>query len=216
MSTNRTDWYIINSGYIAAPPTTSTIDTTVDFRGTLSVGIPLRYQIASVYYYGIITTISAVKITISGAPMGAALEGLWFSDGSNVIVKDYHLKELYNAAGGNQMLETFLKWVTGDMWLDREARLVRISHCHQSDDTAGVGFNPIVNFKRDTLSVGTSNGNTGLAVGATPAVTHTVVDINTTNYAVAFGSRIEVTVTVIALDNGDANGLSVWGTFVLI
>ena len=214
MVTNKRYWDTINSGYTATPASTSTITTTVDLRSKIRAGDPLRYDIAGVYYYGVVTTMAAALITIAGAPMGGDIVELCVGNPSRVIVKDYHFDAAYTTVTDQTKLESFHKWDLGDLWQNKEARLVRISHCNETNDATS---QPDVNMYVDTAAVSTANTNQGQQVGASPAVVHTVVDINTTNYVVAFGSRIEIGVA----DHGGglagaAAGLSVWGTFVLI
>ena len=189
MITNKKDWYIINSGYTSAPASTSTITTAVDMRNKIYAGMGVRYDIGGTYYYGVVVTMAAALITIAGASLSGAILELAVCDESRVIVKDYHL-EGYNAGNTNTGLETLNLWDLGDMWLNSEARLVRIGHCNESDDTAGAGFNPYVNMMVDLVRISTSNGNQGKQVGATPAVVYTDIDINTTNYVVSYTSRI--------------------------
>ena len=187
------------------PASTSTITTLIDRTGAISIGTPVRYEIAGVIYYGLVMNITSTTLTIAGPPLSDDIDDLYFGVSEMVGQADYVIPGKFAAAAVDKLIKTFQK--SHSVWRGKPAYLVQIGHIVQALDSTD---QPEVTASINSGVVGTDNTNTGLPVAL--VVQSTGVGINPSNYRIEYGDVIELETT--AGGTGDASDLTVFLTFV--
>jgi hypothetical protein len=200
------------ANFTATPASTSTITFGTDQTATLKVGMPVKYTISSVVYYGIITAMANNLMTIAGAPLGGDVTAL--SVGTPELVEQITItiNGLFATATDTaallNQLGMRLIWNKG------------IAHCVQflgNDGVADTGsenrFNVYIGSTAAN-TICTANTNVGLDLDSTVANwVSTGIDINTAYYTVNKLDPICISITKVG--NGDAQNLTVILVFVL-
>lgn len=187
------------------PASTSTITTLIDRTGAISIGTPVRYEIAGVIYYGLVMNITSTTLTIAGPPLSDDIDDLYFGVSEMVGQADYVIPGKFAAAAEDELIKTFQK--SHSIWRGKPAYLVQIGHIVQALDSTD---QPEVTASINSGVVGTDNTNTGLPVAL--VVQSTGIGINPSNYRIEYGDVIELETT--AGGTGDASDLTVFLTFV--
>lgn len=196
---------VATSRYTSTPASTSRI--TMSDTSYLYAGLPVKYDIGSVHYHGIITAVATNSyIDIAGAPLSGTINYLWVGKHEMVRIKTFYVAGNY-ADDAADLLDADNNQAF--RWEARTAMLVAFSVKHKTDDS---GTQPYINIKVDGALVSTENTNDGPQVG-TSWVSNSAVAIDTTNYQVDWHDDIEVRCTV-AGGTGDASDLSVHCVFV--
>lgn len=201
-------WMAI-TGFTATPASTSTLTMTSDRTAILKVGMPVRYTISGVVYYGIITASAANLLTVAGAAMGGDVTKLEYGMPQRVVQIDFFISGTYGD-GANDLLaadmNTFFRWNMN------KAYLVNFSCTEKTVDT---GAEPKINVKINGATVSTNDSNKGVQLTTSGAwVDNSAVAINTSNYDINKNEAIEITCTEAGA-TGDAAHLTVTCTFVL-
>lgn len=203
------DW-VPEINFTATPASTSTLTMTADQTGTIKVGNGLKYTIGGTSYYGIVTAITSNLLTVGGAPMGGDVTALWWCPPWRVIQHDFYVPGTFADASNTALLDSDAN--TAFAWGASKAYLVRMSAYMKGIDS---GANKDrVNITIAGSAVCTSNTNAGLAPSSAKTWTHTVIDINTSNYDINKDEAIEVTTDANG-SNGNATGLTMRCIFVL-
>lgn len=198
-------WRKEEGTYVATPASTSTITTLIDRTGAISIGTPVRYEIAGVVYYGMVMNITTTTITIAGPPMSDDIDDLYFGVPEMVIQLDHDIPGAFAAGAEDELIKTIRK--SHSVWRGQPAYLVQIGHIVQTLDS---GTQPNVTASIGGGVVGTDNTNTGLPVAL--IVQPTGVGINPSTYRIEYGDAIELVTT--AGGTGDASDLTAFLTFV--
>ena len=198
-------WRKEEGTYVATPASTSTITTLIDRTGAISIGTPVRYEIAGVVYYGMVMNITTTTITIAGPPMSDDIDDLYFGVPEMVIQLDHDIPGAFAAGAEDELIKTIRK--SHSVWRGQPAHLVQIGHIVQALDS---GTQPNVTASIGGGVVGTDNTNTGLPVAL--VVQPTGVGINPSTYRIEYGDAIELVTT--AGGTGDASDLTAFLTFV--
>jgi hypothetical protein len=199
--------------YSATPASTSTITTSADMRPIIKVGFAMRYKIGGTYYYGMVTAITASLITIAGAPLSGTIQELSYGKPEliQVAAENFFVAGLFSDFAENTLfandMKTFVRWNLSSGYLVKI--LVRTGRY----DSGGIN-QPRVNVTINNNPVATTNSNAGLTIPVSATWTETVVDINTSNYAINYGDSIEISTDGTGT-NGDAENLTVGCIFVL-
>ena len=187
------------------PASTSTITTLIDRTGAVSIGTPVRYEIAGVIYYGLVMNITTTTITIAGPPLSDDIDDLYFGVSEMVIQMDHDVPGLFAASAEDELIKTIKK--SHSVWRGRPAYLVQIGHIVQTLDSTD---QPEVTASINSGVVGTDNTNTGLSVAL--VLQSTSIGINPSNYRIEYGDVIELATT--AGGTGDVSDLTAFLTFV--
>ena len=187
------------------PASTSTITTLIDRTGAISIGTPVRYEIAGVIYYGLVMNITTTTLTIAGPPLSDDIDDLYFGVSEMVIQMDHDVPGAFAASAEDELIKTIRK--SHSVWRGKPAYLVQIGHIVQTLDTSA---QPKVTASINGSVVGTDNTNTGLSVAL--VLQSTSVGINPSNYRIEYGDVIELETT--ADGTGDASDLTAFLTFV--
>lgn len=198
-------WRKEEGTYVATPASTSTITTLIDRTGAISIGTPVRYEIAGVVYYGMVMNITTTTITIAGPPMSDDIDDLYFGVPEMVIQLDHDIPGAFAASAEDELIKTIRK--SHSVWRGQPAYLVQIGHIVQALDS---GTQPNVTASIGGGVVGTDNTNTGLPVAL--VVQPTGVGINPSTYRIEYGDAIELVTT--AGGTGNASDLTAFLTFV--
>lgn len=198
-------WRKEEGTYVATPASTSTITTLIDRTAAISIGTPVRYEIAGVVYYGMVMNITTTTITIAGPPLSGDIDDLYFGVSEMVIQLDHDIPGAFAAGAEDELIKTIRK--SHSVWRGQPAYLVQIGHIVQALDS---GTQPNVTASIGGGVVGTDNTNTGLPVAL--VVQPTGVGINPSTYRIEYGDAIELATT--AGGTGDASDLTVLLTFV--
>lgn len=197
------------TGYTATPASTSTLTMTVDKTAVLKVGIPVRYTIGGVVYYGQITAVTANLLTVAGASMGGSVTKLEYGLSEMVQTIDYFVGGVYGDTAEDLLVnkvKTYSKWRMG------KAYLVSFSAIEETPDS---GTEPKVNVKIDGSAVSTNDSNKGVQLTAdNNEVINPAVAVSTSNYDINTGESIEISCTE-AGGTGDAENLTVTCIFIL-
>ena len=200
------------ANFTATPASTSTITFGTDQTATLKVGMPVKYTISSVVYYGVITAMTSNLMTVGGAPLGGDVTAL--SVGSVEMIEQtvIAINGLFATATDTtailNQLGMRLVWNKGT------------AHCVQIRANQGVadtGTENRVNAYIGATSgnaICTANSSVGLDLDATVANWVTsIVDISATYYTVNKLDPISIIVTKVG--NGDSQNLTVVLVWVL-
>jgi len=199
-------WSLISSGYTATPASTSTLTMTSDLTATIKAGYGVKYTIGGTVYYGVITAMASNLMTIAGAPLSGDVSSLNYTK-TGVVQMPILIPGYYEDASNTGLIASDLGQAI--LWQQGPAYCVRSGFKTRVADSSSDGKVQAY-IAGDILS--TSNTNTGLVL-ANANWTYTVVDINTTNYSIAFGEAIEIGATKGT--GGTAIDLSVLLTFVV-
>lgn len=197
--------------YTATPSSTSviTMSDTSDFK----LGAPAKYTYGAITYYGIVTALSAnTSITVSGAPLVVAspLSALYVGLPSLVTQMDFLVPGVFAGSVRDILVAINSQYA---QWKQAAAYLCQFA---VTQGTADTGANQAkINCKIGGSAVFTGDSNKGLALSATPGTWNdaSIIEVNTTNYSVARGDAIEVSVTYEG-SNKNAEDLSVTMLFV--
>jgi hypothetical protein len=204
-------WKDFESSFSRASDSTFTVTDNSDNQAIFTTGRAIRYRAtAGTWQYGQVTAYSAGTVTLCGAPMTGSHDDELAYDFTGDSVVQFDIGPVHGtfASGAdNTLLDDRDIWIE---WRQGKAYLVRISHRVGVDDSGG--SQPNVNVSIGGNKVCTANSNEGRAVSE--SWVDTVVDLNNSNYDIAFGDAIEVT-TDAAGTNNDALNLYVSLTFVL-
>lgn len=180
---------IAASHYTATPASTSTLTFGTDDTAVLLVGLPVRYTISSVVYYGQVTACTSTLLTVRGAPLGGDVTKL--EVGTPEMVTQIHvaIPGLWEDATNTGLIASDLYQSVA--WESAQAYCVAFEHIQLTAD--GGATQPNCNVRWGGNRISTANTNAGPLVTASRA--STVVDIDTTNYAVAKGELLEIECT---------------------
>lgn len=194
---------VATSKYTAAPASSSTI--TMSNTSDMYVGAPLRYSDSGGPWYAVVTAVTSnTSITIAGAPLDTGDDITALHVGTPEMVIKENINEstkLYGAATGDIGY--------GDQWDHGSAFIVSFSGWHEGEDATA---QPKVNLEVGGAAVSTNDTNNGIQLGSAATasnlnrVTNSAVAVNTTNYAISRGDRLQGTCTV-AGTAGDAEYL---------
>ena len=208
--TNETRWREIETDrYTAAPASTSQL--TMSNTSDVAIGLPVKYTISSVTYYGIVTALSASSsVTIAGASMGGAVTNFYVGTPEMVTVCTFFIADSYGD-GVADLLAADMNYY--EEWGESDAYLVAFKAVHKTVDS---GANqPKVNVKIGAGLVSNNDTNNGLQLTTAGAwVSNSAVAINSANYKVERDDDLEVRCTV-AGSTGDAKDLTVRCQFVV-
>lgn len=200
---------IATSKYTVTPASTSSI--TMSDTSDMAVGLPVKYTYNSVTYYGIVKSITTnTSISIAGAPLntGYDLTALYIGAPEMVVPGEAFVSGAFADAAATTLLATDMK--SKLIYKGAKGRVVHFAaECASADTGAS---DPNVNLTVAGNALSTSNSNEGIAVSDT--INATEVDINTSNYVINFGDRIEVT-TDAAGSSDDAEDLTIHFVIVL-
>ena len=205
-----------NSG-VCTPISTSSFSVVDNTSNAVNfaIGRPIRYgDVAGTWNYGLVTNNVAAAgietITIGGAPMDAAHDGLcqWGLWGLTREVTFSDPGQYSDGADAALLLHDLLLQYR---WRHGKAYLVRFSVIATAKDTGA--NNPRINMVTTAGAVSTSNANAGIEIIAA-SWTSTIIDINTTNYVINFGDTLECSVDANGT-NKDGVNMSVQVIFVL-
>lgn len=212
-----TGYIAVNTGRYSTTPTSTSVfsvTNTDDFEtrdsagaatGTIAVGLPVRFVIASTAYYGIVTAgVQNTSITIAGASITGTFSALAVGPPEKVIQLPINiLQTSYTSSNNTDLLST----VTGKQyltWSGPKARLVRFGFTHASATA------PVLNVKINGSIVGTSNVTVSTTAGTWTYVS--AVAIDTSLYDINLGEAIEIRCVTHAASSNYLNSLL---TFVL-
>lgn len=206
----RDGWFALDEDihWDDQPASTSTITMDADLTAWLGAGVPVKFKLSGSYYYGIITTMAAGLMTIAGAPLTTGdgdLEELYVGDPRKVHVFSFHVAGEFADGAETGLLASDAKQPFD--WELPAACLVKFRvYADTADNT------PDINVTVAGSAVCTSNGNDGLTLAAAQTWYTTVVDINTTNYSIAYDEAVEIATTAGA----GADDLTVECVFVIL
>ncbi len=200
-------WTQTTGTFTATPASTSTITMTTDLTSVIAVGSPLKYVIGGVTYYGQVTALAANLLTVAGAPLGGDVTALYYGGKDKLIEIVYTIPGYYEDADNTALITSdgaaILKWYKPAAYC---VRYIVYSRIHDTHATHG----------KATVYIAASDVNSsagGLTIAADATEYPTVVDINTTNYSIAYGEAIEIGATKGG--TGDAQDLTVTMIFVM-
>lgn len=200
---------LATSKYTATPSDTDTLamsDTT-----DVAVGVPIRYTISSVVYYGqVVAETGNTSIDIVGASLGGDVTKLEVGQAQRIVIVPMYVDSTYGDGAEANLLAvdmtTYIKWRLG------KAYCVSFSCIHSGVDT---GAEPKINVQINNAAVSSNDTNNGVQLGAAATwVDNSAVAITTASYDINFDEELEVECTV-AGGTGDAEDLTVIATFVL-
>jgi hypothetical protein len=209
LALDQVGWQFMTN-FTALPAATNQLTLTADYTSVIDVGFPLRYEIASTRYYGVVKTITSSLLTIRGAPfqMGTPVDNIAFGPAEKAIQLEMLAASTYGDAVRTNVLD--VKSKLQEYWHLPEAALVGFSYRH--DENAG-STQPRINVLVNGNSVSTTNGGAGVNPSTTLQY-NPDVDINTTNYIVPADARIEIECSVAGSPTSGAKYLMVIATLV--
>lgn len=198
------EWVQTIGTFTATPASTSTITMTTDLTAYIFVGTSLKYVIGGVTYYGRVSAITNVLLTVHGAPLGGDVTALYYGGGSirEIIVS---IPSTYESASSTTLILSNLKSTLN--WKLPTSYLVEYTVWSLTKDTSSDGK---ASVRINNVEVNTSAG--GLTIAAAVTEYSTVINIATAVYAVTPGQLIEV--TCVKGTTGDATYLVVTMTLV--
>lgn len=204
-------WTELTSCYTATPASTSTLTMTVDKTGTVKVGMPIRYTISSVVYYGICTAITSNLLTIAGAPMGGDVTKLEYGLPSSVVVMSLDVADLYAETTGTTLLYSLMD--IKRLWRQGKAYCVAFSGMQKTvASTTQAKVNLLVNSQR----VSTADSGNGIQLSTAGTwVDNSAVAISTTYYDINPLEPIEIECTAAGVGTVKGVDLTIEATFVL-
>ena len=212
------NWDEIDTNHYTSKP----FDTdTLSMSNTslMAVGLPVKYTIGAVDYFGIISAVSAsTSIDIRGASLSGDVTALYVGPPSRVVTKEIKIPGSYLIPWNypdDTLTDDILEAIGGQYieWEQADAYLVSFSALHRTAD--GVA-QPHINVKLGGSAVSTENTNKGLQLSTGGTwVRSSAVAISTSNYKVEQDEAIEVLCTAVAGTDGAAENLSLVLVFVL-
>ena len=199
-------WTETTGTFTATPASTSTLTMTEDLTATILANMPLRYVIAAVTYYGIVSAITANLLTVNGAPLSGDVTALYYGDATRVTQINVIIPGLYEDASNTDLIGSDL--ASKLIWNKSKAYLVRFRVYSAVADTSDNGQ---ASVQINNTEVNTTAGGATIVTAATWYPT--IVNIATAAYDVNPGEEIEV--TCIKGTTGDASDLTVEMTFVI-
>jgi hypothetical protein len=198
------EWVQTIGTFTATPASTSTITMTTDLTASIFVGTSLKYVIAGVTYYGRVSAITSILLTVHGAPLGGDVTALYYGGGSirEIIVS---IPSTYESASSTTLILS--KLFSTLNWKLPTSYLVEYTAWSLTKDTSSDGK---ASVRINNAEVNTSAG--GLTIAAAVTEYSTVVNIATAAYAITPGQLIEV--TCVKGTTGDATYLVVTMTLV--
>lgn len=193
------------ASYTATPASTSTITLSVDMTSTIQVGMPLRYTISGVVYYGIVSAITSNLLTVNGAPLGGDVSNLQYGDPSKVSQVIVTIPSTYEDASNTDLIQSDLK--SNYIWGKAKSYLVKFGVYSDTADGSGDGQ---ASIQINNTEVNTIAG--GATIAAAKTWYNTIVNIATAAYDINPGEELEV--TCIKGTDGDASDLTVSMIFV--
>lgn len=201
--------YVPTASYTATPASTSTITTGVDLTSLVKDGSPIRYTIGGVVYYGQVTAVTSVLITIRGAPLSGDITKLEIGTSRLIEQVQLFVGSAYGDATNTDLMYTDMK--TKIPWCIGKAYCVYFSAMQAGVDT---GTEPKVNLLINGQRVSTNDSNLGIQLTtAGTIVDNSAVAINTTNYDINRGELITAECSA-AGQSGDAENLTITAIFV--
>jgi hypothetical protein len=188
---------------------TSTITMVTDQTAIIPVNSPIRYTYNGVVYYGQVTALTSILMTIAGPTIGTGaglLTALAWGDASHIEQVDIVVNGYYEDAANTALILSDLN--TTLLWNNPKAYAVRYkvwSKVHDSGGTHG----------KATILINATELNTsadGLTIAANATWYSTVVDIAPAAYDINPGEAIELSVTKGT--TGDAHDLAASIVFV--
>ena len=208
---NDSRWTEISGCFTATPASTSTLTMTSDQTAILKVGMPVRYTISAVIYYGIITASASNLLTIAGAPMGGDVTKLEYGFPEMVVQVDLFVSGNYGDGTTTTLLFTDMK--TKFLWRIGKAYCVAV---HGLQETVASTNQPKVNLLVNAARVSTNDTNLGLTMSTSGTLVNNVaVAINTTNYDINKGEALEIEVTSAGTGAATGSNLTIEAVFVM-
>ena len=207
----------VNTGRYSTTPTSTSVfavTNTDDFElkdssgaanGTIAVGLPVRFVIASTAYYGIVTAgVQNTSITIAGASITGTFSALAVGPPEKVIQLPITVLQTNYAptstadilAGAGTTAKQYLTW-SGP-----KARLVRFGFTHGSATT------PVLNVRINSQTIGTSNVTVSATAGTWTY--SSAIAIDTSQYDITSGEPIEIRCVTAAASSNYLNALLVF------
>jgi len=199
-------WTQTTGTFTAAPASTSTITMTTDLTATIFVGMPLKYTISAVVYYGVVSAITSVLLTVAGAPLGGNVTALYYGDPTRLVNINIIIPGLYEDASNTALITSDL--ASNFTWDKVVAYLVRY-RCYSAVHDSGTHGQASVRI--NNTEVNTTAG--GLTIAANATWYSTIVDIAVAAYDINPGELLEI--TAVKGETGDASDLTCELTFVI-
>ena len=187
------------ASFTSTPASTSTLTFGTDHSSIIKAGMAIKYTIAAVTYYGVITTMASNLMTIAGPPLGAAVTALYYGGGTVRNVE-------FVISGAIGATSTTLLAATRKapyVWRYQPSYLVRNGFWAYTCDTGGMSCSALVG--------GATLGTGYVALTADKTWYGSVVDILPAAYDVVYGTTIEISQVA---SSADASGLVALLTFV--
>ena len=193
--------------FTGTPASTSTLTMTSDMRSEIVIGMAIKYQINSIYYYGIVTGITSNLLTIAGPPLSSTVTELFYDETLTKVTQIViPVEGYYETVNDSVLINNYLGYYL--TWSKHKSYLARFTAVSKTVDTGATKGKVQVTLNGSD-SCSTSGG---LTIITNNSAVETVVNINPTNYSIDFGRIIELSVTKGT--NGDALDLTVTLQFV--
>lgn len=185
------------------------VETTSDLSGSVTVGLPLRYEYDGSTYYGVVKHVDDTRIAIQGAPLdgGESLTDLSYGPSHKMVHWRLAVPGAFGA-GAAEILAGVAKQPA--RWRMAPAYCVAFSLLTDSADST---TQPVINMTINAQPVSNEAADDGVEPGTSWTDNYPVA-INVANYAVTTGDAIEVECTVPG-GTGDAADLTIEAIFVL-
>jgi hypothetical protein len=199
-------WILVpTANFTATPASTSTITMGVDMTASILVGMALKYTISGTVYYGQVTAISSILLTIRGAPLSADVTALYYG-GGEIIQVVLPVNGTYEDASNTALLtsdnDSPITWEKPKSYCVFYKVWSRLHDTHATHGQASIRIN--------NTEVNTTAG--GLTIAADATWYATIVDIAVAAYDINYGESLEV--TAVKGGTGDASDLNVIAVFV--
>jgi len=197
-------WVETTGTFTATPASTSTITMTSDLTASIKVGMSLKYVISGVTYYGRVSAITSILLTVNGAPLGGSVTNLYYNGGTirqMVVI----IPGTYEDASNTALISSDL--LSSLIWNLPVSYLVQFSVFSKTHDS---GTHGQASVRINSTEVNTTTG--GLTIAADATWYSTIVDIATAAYDINPGEAIEI--TCVKNGTGDASDLTVSMIFV--
>lgn len=193
------------ASFTATPASTSTITMGVDMTSSILIGMPLRYTISSVEYFGIVAAITSSLLTVNGAPLSGDVSNLQYGDPNKVSQIVVTIPSKYEDASNTDLIASDLK--SSFIWDRAKSYLVKFG---VYSDTADSSTNGQASVQINNTEVNTTTG--GATIAAAKTWYNTIVNIATAAYDINPGEELEI--TCIAGTGKDASDLTAKMIFV--
>lgn len=194
-------WKTLTAGtdFTAIPATTATLTMLVDHTASILVNMPLKYKIASTWYYGKVNAITAGLLTVDGAALSGTIQELQYGGGiirQIVIIIPGNYEDASNTALIVSDLHSSFIWTLPKSYCVQYRKYSNTHDSHATHGQASVRIN--------NVEVNTTTG--GLTIAADATWYATAVDISTAAYDINPGEALEI--TAVKGGNGDAADLT--------